>query len=670
MELFKLFGTIMVDNTKANESIHKTDEKAEGLGNKFLSGIGTVAKWGTAIGAAAIAGATAIAGKATKAAMDFEQQMSNVATLLDGDVDTKIKNLGESVKTIAAETGASTELLTDGLYQTISAFGETEDAIKILETATKGAVAGNATVTDSINLLSAVTKGYGDTSKESAQKVSDLAFLTVKLGQTSFPELARSMGKVVPLAGTLKVSQEELFGAMATLTGVTGGTAEVSTQLRATLQGLMKPSAGMTEALKKLGYQNGAAALETLGLEGTLNALKGTVGGNETEFANLFSSVEAGTAVLALTGSQAENFTQKTQAMREAVGATDEAFGKQQDNIAAIMQKLKTNMDVVLISLGEQFLPLMEIVLSKLIEYMPQIQSALEVLFDVIGVIFSTIGNMLTDYIIPAFDLFFGSAIEGCGGFQGAMQTMADFITPLLNDLKGLFQAVLGVIVEYFKLHKEEILSITKSLFDAVKTIVETVMGTIRGIIQVITGLLKGDWEQVWNGLKLISESILNGIVKLVSDLLNIMINIIIMKKDTFLNAGKGIFNAIWDGMKEIWEKLSSWISDKVSWIADKLSFWKKSKSEMDDGGGSGGGGYDGSHANGLNYVPFDGYIAELHKGERVLTAEENKQYSNKNKPNITINQHIYAKVENERAMQREAERRFVEQIENLGYIG
>lgn len=41
--------------------------------------------------------------------------------------------------------------------------------------------------------------------------------------------------------------------------------------------------------------------------------------------------------------------------------------------------------------------------------------------------------------------------------------------------------------------------------------------------------------------------------------------------------------------------------------------------------GGSGGGPQvHGSHSEGLAYVPFDGYIAELHKGERVLTAEEN----------------------------------------------
>lgn len=35
-----------------------------------------------------------------------------------------------------------------------------------------------------------------------------------------------------------------------------------------------------------------------------------------------------------------------------------------------------------------------------------------------------------------------------------------------------------------------------------------------------------------------------------------------------------------------------------------------------------------GSHANGLDYVPYNGYIAELHKGERVLTKQENVRYN------------------------------------------
>ena len=36
----------------------------------------------------------------------------------------------------------------------------------------------------------------------------------------------------------------------------------------------------------------------------------------------------------------------------------------------------------------------------------------------------------------------------------------------------------------------------------------------------------------------------------------------------------------------------------------------------------------DGTHASGLDYVPFDGYLAELHEGERVLTAQQNAELS------------------------------------------
>ena len=45
-----------------------------------------------------------------------------------------------------------------------------------------------------------------------------------------------------------------------------------------------------------------------------------------------------------------------------------------------------------------------------------------------------------------------------------------------------------------------------------------------------------------------------------------------------------------------------------------------------------------GSHANGLSYVPFDGYIAELHKGERVLTSKEAKKYNSGGLGGATIN--------------------------------
>ncbi len=40
------------------------------------------------------------------------------------------------------------------------------------------------------------------------------------------------------------------------------------------------------------------------------------------------------------------------------------------------------------------------------------------------------------------------------------------------------------------------------------------------------------------------------------------------------------------------------------------------------------GGGADGSHAGGIGYVPYNGYRPELHEGERVLTAAQNRNYT------------------------------------------
>lgn len=179
-----------------------------------LSGLASAAKGafkGIAVGAAAVATATAAVGAAAvKSAMEYESQLANISTLLTGteeEVAARTKEIGEQVLEVSNRTGVSTDDLTDGMYQVVSAFGDTADAAAQLEVAAKAAAAGNATTTDSINLLSAVTKGYGDTSAEAVQKAADLSFATVRLGQTSFPELAASMGKVIPLASTLGVEQ-------------------------------------------------------------------------------------------------------------------------------------------------------------------------------------------------------------------------------------------------------------------------------------------------------------------------------------------------------------------------------------------------------------------------------------------------------------------------------
>jgi len=352
-----------------------------------------------ALGVAAIASFTV----ATKAAAGFEKGMSNISTLLDGDVSKRIIELGDDIKNLQKITGKSFEELQDGLYQTISAFGDTAESMDILQIATKAAVAGNSSVTDGINLLSSVMKGYNNVSAKSARVTSDLAFKAVKLGQTTFPELAASIGKVVPLSNELKISQEELFGVMATLTGVTGNTAEVATQYRGILTSLIKPAQSMTEALKQMGFESGKAAIESLGFQGVLDGLKESVNSDEVAFAELFGRVEAMTAALALTGSQAETFTEKTEEMTNAVGATAEAFSKQQANITATKDRIKQMFEVMKVNLGEKLLPVLNNFLLWFEKSLPKIQESTSTTFATIGKVMRPVVEFINASLMAAF---------------------------------------------------------------------------------------------------------------------------------------------------------------------------------------------------------------------------------------------------------------------------
>ena len=62
LEIFRLVGSVFVDTDKAEKSLKKTDKDAEGLGKRFISMVGTAAKFGAAvIGAATAAGGAMVA---------------------------------------------------------------------------------------------------------------------------------------------------------------------------------------------------------------------------------------------------------------------------------------------------------------------------------------------------------------------------------------------------------------------------------------------------------------------------------------------------------------------------------------------------------------------------------------------------------------------------------
>lgn len=73
MEIFKLFGSIFVDTTEADEKIQKTDNKGKKIAETLGNGIKTAAKWGAAIVGAAAAAGAAMVGAATKTAANCDE---------------------------------------------------------------------------------------------------------------------------------------------------------------------------------------------------------------------------------------------------------------------------------------------------------------------------------------------------------------------------------------------------------------------------------------------------------------------------------------------------------------------------------------------------------------------------------------------------------------------
>jgi TP901 family phage tail tape measure protein len=96
-------------------------------------------------------------------------------------------------------------------------------------------------------------------------------------------------------------------------------------------------------------------------------------------------------------------------------------------------------------------------------------------------------------------------------------------------------------------------------------------------------------------------------------------------------NAGKDIFQSLWDGIKSIGDSILGWVSDFVgkigSFVSGIIDGFKDIVSGANDAK-SAAKSVDGKHANGLDYVPYNGYVAELHEGERVLTKQQNREYN------------------------------------------
>lgn len=128
MNIFKLFGSVFVDNEEANKSISKTDQNAQGLGKTLVSGakkagaFGLKVAKGAAVGGAALFALAKKTGDAADELLDLQsqtgmstdelQRWSRVATVAGVDTNAMAdasKKLTKTLDTMSEGSGKAAE---------------------------------------------------------------------------------------------------------------------------------------------------------------------------------------------------------------------------------------------------------------------------------------------------------------------------------------------------------------------------------------------------------------------------------------------------------------------------------------------------------------------------------------------------------------------------------
>lgn len=264
----------------------------------------------------------------------------------------KLKN---QVAELAKDVPVARDELANGLYQVVSNSVPENNWLNFLNKSAKASVGGVADLGEVVKVTSTVIKNYG-LAWDAAESVQDKIQLTAKNGVTSFEQLAQALPRVTANASTLGVSVDELLASFATLTGVSGNTNEVATQMAAIFTALVKPSSEATEMAEKMGIEFNAASIKAAGgLRNFLTQLDASVkeyaaanGVLEQEvYAKLFGSAESLRALTPLTNQLAEKFGENVDAMANSAGTINAAYNEMSSTGSATTQMLKNQLGAI-----------------------------------------------------------------------------------------------------------------------------------------------------------------------------------------------------------------------------------------------------------------------------------------------------------------------------------
>ena len=475
---------------RAQDQMSRQLSNMAGASNKLESALSSLKK--VAVGVFAAAGVTNFVKDSTKAFVDFENGMNEVFTLLPDITEKAMGDMTAQVKKFSKEAGVLPEKTVPALYQALSAGVPKENVFEFLEQANKAAVGGVTNLETAVNGLASVTNSYGR-DVISSQKAADLMFTTVKLGITNFEELSNSLYNVLPSASAAGVGFEDVSASLAALTAQKVPTSVATTRIRAAIDELSKAGTKTDKIFRQVAGKSFKEFIAQGGnLQEAFQVLEKEAQRTSLGINDLFGSIEAGGAALALTGKGTDAFTNAMEEMANASGATDAAFGKMEKGLKRKIEKMKANFEVFKLEVGGRVAGALNVAFeagSKFINFLQvkfaPIIDAVKAKFGQIGAAFSSFtdmiksGETITHSFWMSFKKMFG---------EGAAGVIADFIGYFEFGIKGLMAFMRGDLDGaadlFYSMFPDE--AATQGKVNAIMTVLTTMKTTFEGIMKAI----------------------------------------------------------------------------------------------------------------------------------------------------------------------------------------
>lgn len=200
---------------------------------------------------------------------------------------------------------------------------------------------------------------------------------------------------------------------------------------------------------------------------------------------------------------------------------------------------------VVAYNKSETFRAVCDKLFAKLKDLWAVIKKELEPVFQELIGIFNELWKIVEEDIIPLFE-----------EIMDAMSELWTQIKPIIDAIMPLVRKVVDVIVQ-----------LISTSFKNIIQVITVALNTVKNVIKLVTSIIKGDWSGAWQAIKNIFSGIWTGIKNVASNVGTAMKNILGKHWDTI----KDKTSKTWNKIKDAIMKPINAAKDAVKKVVDKI---------------------------------------------------------------------------------------------------